>query len=229
MRLPLILAALLLVPASLRAETPSNAGAAPLWSIGTGVSLFNTRLGLGQLSSTVSVPVTLGLSAERRIAPQLWLALQLDGGYQSTSSEEPASGGATTTRDESASLLSAAVGGRYVFNPGGVVEVSGVLSVGVAYLSDTDERSNQVLGSTVSTTTEGSDLAFRTNIGVAFERQLGKNLALRFATTIVHLTYVSSTSETSNSANSSVVVKDEESSILAGFSFQPQIGLLLQF
>jgi hypothetical protein len=167
-------------------------GDPPGWSIGVGASFFSYQL--ISMSATQSLgstsfrwaPSAL-LLVERRLGRNLYLLFNAQGAFTSSRLNEP--GEETPSKT---GRIGGDVGIRSVFNPGGLVEVSGMVTVGGGWQFSDAYRDEYVNGEDYGLEDDHVKLRTRSSgyfvdgvLGIAFERELIPRLCLRLATSIV--------------------------------------------
>jgi len=205
-------AALLLLPTFALAEDPRPA--APQWSIGAGL-VGNTTYILGTASSLgtgLTGPGLLGANAslERSLGGGRWLVLGL-----SLQAERSRDDAGLVTRDD---LVSTEVRGGVRFaltERGAPVEVSALLlaDVGAAHTRVDQEGSSQ-----------SQDLAWLgASAGLAVERELVSNLAVRLSSPVISLTGAHTSTHVAGSPSF------DGSTIAFGVALRPTLELRLAF
>jgi opacity protein-like surface antigen len=172
LKLAAVLLGTLFASVALAEEAEPARPAAQNWSVGLGLgysSLPTDALDLvlfnGQPVQTFTASSLLSLmtfTAERRVAPSTWLTAALQAGYV---------GGSSGNFSSSSKYVAVGVGGRQVFNPGDLVEVSGFATLGL-----TDLQSGP--------TTVGIKL------GPCVEYPFNEHLRLRFSATVLGASYL---------------------------------------
>ena len=207
------------------------------WNLGAGISFLFPTVGffpgvaigalagagsgaLGGLSAGAPLP-RLTLLIERRLSERLFLMLNGGIGYSGSQSQTFSAISSRTF------AFDASAGVRGIFNPGGVVEVSGFGSVAVAY-TNYEFRSifqtTDSMGMSVQTptTVRGNSYTVGGLAGLALERELISGLALRLSSSILGFSY-------NGTATSSIVqdntTENESRGGDVGLRFNPAIEL----
>jgi Outer membrane protein beta-barrel domain len=205
-------------------------------SIGAGIGFSGGALGglgaLGALSTQPVTPVGTAL-IELRASEHLRIVFSASGSYRRgkslmfTEAPLPLEGdaGAVERTPTRSSLWSygARTGLRWVVNPGGVVEVSPLLTLGYSryrskdQLSDSEPRGDRSQRSSV----------FDAQLGLVFERRLMEQLYLRLASSVLQLSRSHTRSDSHTDGGLSTLRDDESTSV--GLAFSPSIELRLTF
>lgn len=213
-----------------RADRGKKGASEGRWSLGAGVGYTGWVEspvgggalaglgGLGVLSNNATTSPLVGALVEYRSSPSWAWAFMLDGSYASSSQSGESS---TDTR------LQASVGGRYIFNPGGVVEVSGlVLLFGSSRDSEREYREDDTSSELTTDTSEslGGGLA----LGLVLERELMEQMWVRVGSQLARASYQRDTT-TFNEATFGESSTDPTTTIRAGVAVVPSLALRLSF
>lgn len=209
------------------------------WNIGAGISFplggfgFSSAslVGLAGLGGTlgglsVAAPQPrVTILIERRLSEHLFLGFQATVTYGANQSETFS---ALSFRHVS---VEGTAGIRRVFNPGGLIEVSGFGNAGFGYASSENRQLIPVLdamGMSVPTPSKtiGSAFSVGAVAGLTFERELISGLALRFSSSVVGVSYGRNSYTTT--------IQETETSVAgngidAGLRFSPTIELRYAF
>ncbi|MFN7134225.1 MAG: hypothetical protein ACK4N5_19255, partial [Myxococcales bacterium] len=201
------------------------------WSVsfGLGASLLGrpSAPALGPQSIAASTdarglpPTTLSLLAERRLTGPLWLLARAEaghssrgGGLDSPPPEILSFSGVTTSASSEESFAGGSLGLRYVFNPGGRVELS-TFGLGGAGYGRNGATTRMLLppelgrqGAPVTLVRELFDrtLFFGGSGGLAFETAFNSQLSLRLSSTVVSALWSRTTREEQQSDGDGVPV-----------------------
>ncbi len=222
------------------------------WSVsfGLGDSLLSAAPsgGAGNSGSPGAAVTTLSLLLERRLGESVWLLARGEGGHSSRQgrleSPPPDSvsfSAVTTNTDNTATFGSASVGLRYVFNPGGRVELS-TFGIGGAGYSVEGQNTTQLLppdvgqpSTAVSQTRALTDRTFLAgaSAGLAFETSFTNNLSLRLSSSVLSATWSNTgREELLTGADGAPTAAPQKAGIKswdAGLDFRPSLELRLRF
>ena len=218
------LLALALAPVCALILTSAAAAADPGWAVGAGVGAnldgpWGGQLGgqgLGGLGGGVGPRVEA--LVERRVSESIWLGLSLDGAISTSGAAGSGGGGAHHEAFSAGGRLSA----RYVFNPGQVVEVSGMTSVGYAYDSARSDAELVIDGEPAQMTSRATAHALTAGLGVALDLALVDTLTLSVASTLLEASWSHQRVEAFESASTA-------DSLSAGLALRPWLGLRYAF
>lgn len=206
-----------------------GAGLGFTWSPVTGLSSLSSLSGLGALSSLGlmgTVQPSVSALIERRLSARTFLLFQLSGGYGSWQS--------TTDADSSSRQFSVdgQLGVRHVFNPHGLIEVSWYGSARAGYQSIEAQLRTQSLDPSTGMLSpdllalRGRSFSVGAATGLVLERELVEGLALRFSSSVLGLSFSSSSSET---VGNFAVQPNGGRSFDVGLRFSPTLELRYAF
>ncbi len=193
-------------PTPAPAATPAPPVAEPLpdWSVGAGVgftvvsTFASASVGpSSSLSAPRSDAPTASLVLERRVARRTWLLMLLRGGYSENASapeNDPGSMASLVVRNSTQSVLAALGARQSLLGDRAPVDVSAIAILSFGYqrvVRDTTLTQPVPLGEPMVTSTRGvANLGtVALGLGVAAERMLIENLALRLTLGLVKVSY----------------------------------------
>lgn len=178
-----VLLAVLSVPAL--AWSQDNSAADSNWSLGAGLTFgtdISTLMAIDQHKiAPTSPPVSVML--ERRLAPTTWLT------FRAIGSRLSAKGTEDNASETAVSSLGAAVGMRFVLTTGKLMELS--VNAGLGYLHESQTTTEHFTGASRETVEGVSH--YQATAGLAVQRMLIENLALRLSANILKIGYLSTT------------------------------------
>ncbi len=233
-------------PCTLLAEDKKDEGAATSWSIGAGVGFGYYRLPYSSFGASAGQTGLTGLAGgvsginvfspfgvllvERQLTKHLCLLFDVAGSYTTWDSDN--SDPIVEYRSSKSALVNATIGLRWIFNPSGIVEVSGIMSVGALWNYDNVEQQ-------VASTDEYGELEYLKEdshghlysggleFGLALERKLLDNLFLRFQSSVVCAYYGQGNYTTSVPEGSTGTQTSKRFDIALAFSPMIQLRLLI--
>ncbi|MEO1266938.1 MAG: hypothetical protein AAFX99_02505 [Myxococcota bacterium] len=120
--------------------------------------------------------------------------------------------------------LNGGLGGRWIINPGGLVELSPFLLLSAAISSVTAERESLDSDDAIITeNTDGSSWAVGLNLGLIAERELVEQLWIRISLSMLEPTY------TVSDIADAELIDDRTEQFAISASFRPSLELRLQF
>jgi len=207
------------------------------WSVGAGIGLsvysqyppMSSMMGSGGYAG---VPTPFGVVLlEKQLSEHLALTFDVSGSYSNLDRDSESEKHSFYNNLNYMYSASASAGVRWIFNPNGAVEVSGLVLVSGSIDGNDGEYSKYIddgesEGGYVTLDQESRSFYLGCDIGIAFERKLMDNLFLRFQTSVVkshwgrHITdseLVDGTTDTNKSSIFNI-----------GLSFVPAIQLRLE-
>ena len=196
------------------------------WSIGAGIGGYSSYYVYYMGNNYSALPETPSsvIFVERRVSPRWWVVAGLEGTYSHTGNQDAIIAGAMP-KVTSHSMMGTA-GVRYVFNPGGAVELSLYGAASLYYLTIDGEDSSAADPDDTRSTHNGYKGAIG-SVGLAVERKLMKNLYLRLSTTLASIRYSTSTYE--ETSVSGATAGHTFSIWDGGINFKPSLQLRLTF
>ncbi len=232
--LPLVLAAVLAVPAAARSEEPQSPE--PQWNIGAGVStgyyvlvgpaqMALATAGLGAYYALTSTPATtVAASIERSLSPRTWLVFGVTGSYEHDTFDTVPTPGSSALHRLNVSTASASVGVRQVVTPRRApVDVSWVLTADAAWA-----RSDATIAfpGAPDGTQRYTDTIAGATLGIAVDRELGAGISVRVATPLVRGAW---TRQTLHADFATANPDTKGTQVGVGVLLQPRLELRLAF
>jgi hypothetical protein len=180
----------------------------------------------GTVSATWYTAPEMSLLVERSLADRLALMLRLSAQYADVSGNN---GISQFEYEQDSTRVGAGLGLRYLFNPGGLVEVSAYFTFqGIWQWGKVKSIVQDDAGSTVRNSHDFDGYLLEAQAGLVLERELIDSLFLRFATPLIAADYHHTSSELSllEGVASYPVTNNGFS---AGLRIEPQLQLRLAF
>ncbi|MCU0661897.1 MAG: hypothetical protein MUC50_06170 [Myxococcota bacterium] len=207
------------------------------WSVGAGIGLmlygspWGMESSLGGLSSSFSLSPFGTVLLEKQLSDQLALTFDVSGTYSHRNKSGEPEGGWYSMNFKHIYGANASVGIRWIFNPGGPVEVSGLASIAGIVTGGKGEYRDSADGADaedgyVVLDSEFTNYALGGNIGIAFERKLMDHLFLRLQTNLLAASWGSGTEQWEQADGS--FRKEKDSLFNIGLAFAPAIQLRLE-